>query len=230
MVFVTGGAGYIGSHTCLELLGAGHDVTVYDNFCNSQPEALDRVLHDLALHPSTARFIATKLARHFVADEPPPALVARLQANFLASGGELPALMRTLVESPEAWAAQPAKLKTPEEFVLSAVRVLKLGEQAFARQPDGGIGQLGQRVQAAPSPAGWPDRAEEWLGPDSVWKRVEWATRLADRVGRQLDARSVAQASLGPLLTDTTARQIERAADGPQALALLLMSPEFQRR
>ena len=194
------------------------------------PAALDEVLKDLALHPSTANFIATKLARHFVADEPPPALVARLAANFRSSGGDLPALYRTLLQAPEAWLPQPAKLKTPEEFVLSTVRLLGLGEQAFSRQFDGAIGQLGQRVQAAPSPAGWPDRAEEWLGPDAVWKRVEWATRVADRAGRQLDARALAAASLGPLLQESTARQIERAADGPQAVALLLMSPEFQRR
>ena len=194
------------------------------------PEALNLVLHDLALHPSTARFIATKLARHFVADDPPPALVAKLEASFRDSGGDLPTLYRTLVQAPEAWAAQAAKLKTPEEFVISTARVLQLGEQAFARQPDGAIAQLGQRVQAAPSPAGWPDRAEEWLGPDAVWKRVEWATRVADRVGRSMDARALAQASLGPLLQEATGRQIERAADGPQAVALLLMSPEFQRR
>lgn len=194
------------------------------------PQALDAVLHDLAVHPSTARFIATKLARHFVADDPPAALVARLQASFSDTGGDLPSLYRTLIRSPEAWAPQPAKLKSPEEFVLSTARLLRLGEQAFARAPDGGIGQLGQRVQAAPSPAGWPDRAEEWLGPDAVWKRVEWATRVADRVGRQVDARQLARASLGPLLQDTTAQQIERAADGPQALALLLLAPEFQRR
>ena len=192
--------------------------------------ALDQVLDDLALHPSTAHFVATKLARHFVADEPPPALVARLAASFRSSGGDLPALYKTLLQAPEAWAPQPAKLKTPEEFVLSTVRLLRLGEQAFSRQFDGAIGQLGQRVQAAPSPAGWPDRAEEWLGPDAVWKRVEWATRVADRAGRQLDARALAAASLGPLLQDSTARQIERAADGPQAVALLLMAPEFQRR
>ncbi len=196
--------------------------------------ALDAVLHDLALHPSTARFIAAKLARHFVADEPPPALVARLEASFRHTGGDLPQLVRTLVQSPEAWQAQPAKLKTPEEFVVSSVRLLQLGEPAqnawLMRQPDGGIGQLGQRVQSAPSPAGWPDRAEEWLGPDAIWKRVEWATRVADRLGRTRDARALAQASLGPLLQDVTARQIERAADGPQALALLLMAPEFQRR
>ena len=194
------------------------------------PGALDDVLHDLAQHPSTARFVSTKLARHFVADDPPPALVARLVATWQRTGGELPALYRTLIEAPEAWSAEPAKLKTPEEFVVSTARLLQLGEQAFARAPDAGIGQLGQRVQAAPSPAGWPDRAEEWLGPDAVWKRVEWATRVADRVGRNTDARALAQASLGPLLKETTARQIERAADGPQALALLLLAPEFQRR
>jgi len=194
------------------------------------PEALDAVLHDLAQHPSTARFIATKLARHFVADEPPAALVARLEARFRSSDGDLAALARTLVESPEAWSPERPKLKTPEEFVVSSVRLLGLGDAAFARQPDGGLAALGQRVQAAPSPAGWPDRAEDWLGPDAVWKRVEWATRVAERVGRQTDARALAQSSLGPAFSDTSRRQIERAADGPQALALLLLAPEFQRR
>jgi uncharacterized protein (DUF1800 family) len=194
------------------------------------PQALDLLLHDLAVHPSTARFIATKLARHVVADEPPPALVARLEASFRRSGGDLAALARTLVEAPEAWAAARPKLKAPEEFALSSVRLLGLGETAFVRVADGGIGSLGQRVQAAPSPAGWPDRADEWLGPDALWKRVEWATRVAERAGRHTDARALAQASLGPGLSESTRRGIERAADGPQALALLLLAPEFQRR
>jgi uncharacterized protein (DUF1800 family) len=193
-------------------------------------DALRQVLHDLARHPATANFIATKLARHFVADEPPPALVERLAKTYLGSDGDLPSVYRSLLDAPEAWLPAAAKLKNPEEWVLSCVRVLRLGNVAFQRQPDAGITLLGQRVQAAPSPAGWPDKAEEWLGPDAVWKRVEWATRLADRVGGQHDARALAQASLGALLTAGTARQIERAADAPQALALLLLSPEFQRR
>ena len=204
--------------------------TVLGRRYEAGPEALDALLSDLARHPSTARFLSVKLARHFVADTPPPALVARLENAYLQSGGQLPALYRALLDSPEAWLAQPAKLKTPEEFVISAVRLLGLGAQAFERAPDAGITTLGQRVQGAPSPAGWPDMAEEWLGPDAVWKRVEWATRVADRAGRRVDARALAQASLGPLLSDDTARQIERAADGPQALALLLLAPEFQRR
>jgi uncharacterized protein (DUF1800 family) len=204
--------------------------TVLGNSYREGPEALDALLHDLAVHPSTARFIAFKLARHFVADEPPPALVAQLAADFRRTGGHLPSLYRTLVTSPLAWAPAQAKLKSPEEFVISTARMLRLGEQAFARQPDAGINQLGQRVQAAPSPAGWPDRAEEWLGPDAVWKRVEWATRAADRLGRQVDPRAVATASLGPLMGEATLREIDRAADGPQALTLLLLAPEFQRR
>lgn len=193
--------------------------------------ALLEALHDLAEHPSTARFIATKLARHFVADDPPPALVARLAARFSETHGDLPSVYRELVQAPEAWAATATKLKTPEEFVVSTARTLGLREQAFPpRIADGGTGVMGQRVQAAPSPAGWPDRAEEWLGPDAVWKRVEWATRVADRMGRQLDARQVARNSFGDTLSEATTRQIERATDGPQALALLLLAPEFQRR
>ncbi len=194
------------------------------------PQALQAVLDDLARQPATARFVATKLARHFVADQPPAALVARLEARFLRTEGDLASVCRALVQSPEAWSPRPAKLKSPEEFVVSSARLLGLGAAAFDRQPDAGIATLGQRVHAAPSPAGWPDLAEEWLGPDAVWKRVEWATRIADRLGRRVDARALAAASLGPRLADDTARQIERAADGPQALALLLLAPEFQRR
>ena len=193
-------------------------------------DALGQVLHDLARHPSTAHFIATKLTRHFVSDVPPPAMVDRLAAVYLKSDGQLPDVYRELIKSPEAWDAQAAKLKTPEEFVLSAVRVLDNAERLMSRGDGQALLALGQRIHAAPSPAGWSDRAEDWLGPDAVWKRVEWATRVADRVGATIDARGVASRSLGPLLSETTQRQIERAADGPQALALLLMAPEFQRR
>ena len=204
--------------------------TVLGRVYREGPEALAEILRDLAQHPNTARFVSFKLARHFVADDPPPPLVAAMAATWRDSGGDLPRVMATLVRSPLAWGAAPAKLKSPEEFVISTARVLGLGERPFERTPDGGLFQMGHRVGSAPSPAGWPDRAEEWLGPDAVWKRVEWATRLADRVGRQMDAREIARASLGPLVHDDTARAIDRAADGPQALALLLMAPEFQRR
>ena len=197
------------------------------------PDALRAVLHDLALHPATARFVATKLARHFVADDPPAALVERLQATYLRNGAQLAPVYRELIASPEAWRAQPGKLKTPEEFVVSSLRVLRLDARVPDRadaQSAAGIVTLGQRIQAAPSPAGWSDRADDWLGPDAVWKRVEWSTRTANRLGTRIDARALAAQSLGPLLSAETKNQLDRAADGPQALALLLMAPEFQRR
>jgi len=208
--------------------------TVLGHSYGEGPDALKQVLRDLARHPATARFVATKLARHFVADEPPPKLVERLSAVYLQRDGDLPAVYRTLIESDEAWSAQPAKLKTPEEFVVSTARLLGAGERMFARaevaNPAAPINALGQRILAAPSPAGWSDRADDWLGPDAVWKRVEWATRVAERAGRVVDARRLAEQSLGPLVGSETAKQLDRAADGAQALALLLLAPEFQRR
>ncbi|NRF67148.1 DUF1800 domain-containing protein [Aquincola sp. S2] len=204
--------------------------TVLGRRFDEGPQALDEVLAMLVRQPSTARFIATKLARHFVADEPPPALVDRLAEAFGRSEGDLPRVYQALLDAPEAWTPQPAKLKTPEEFVVSAARTLKLGERLVARAPDAGLAALGQRLHNAPSPAGWPDRAEEWLGPEAVWQRVEWSARLGERLGAQVDARQLAEASLGPLLGAATRQQIERASDSGQALALLLMAPEFQRR
>ena len=198
------------------------------------PQALHAVLRDLASHPATAHLLASKLARHFVTDEPPPSLVGRLASVYLQSGGELAPVYRALLASDAAWQAPAAKLKTPEEFVVSTARLLGAGERMFERadvvNPAAAIGALGQRMLAAPSPAGWSDRADDWLGPDAVWKRVEWATRMAARAGRTIDARRLAEQSLGPLLGAETARQLERAADAPQALALLLLAPEFQRR
>lgn len=194
------------------------------------PQALDMVIRDLARHPSTARFIATKLARHFVADEPPVSLVDKLAASFSQTGGDLSAVYRTLIDAPESWEPAPRKLKTPEEFAITSLRVLGASERNLARGKGSLLGNLGQRPHTAPSPAGWPDKADEWLGPDAIWKRVEWALRMSERLGDRVDARALARASLGPLLSDNTYQQIERAADGTQAMVLLLMSPEFQRR
>jgi uncharacterized protein (DUF1800 family) len=194
------------------------------------PDALREVVHDLARHPATAHFIAGKLARHIVSDVPPPALVERLARTYLQNDTQLAPVYRELIRSPEAWDARPAKLKTPEEFVISSARVLGLDRRLLERGDAASLAGLGQRVQAAPSPAGWSDRADDWLGPDAVWKRVEWATRTADRLGAGIDARALAAQSLGPLLSAPTRTQLDRAADGPQALALLLMAPEFQRR
>lgn len=195
------------------------------------PEALDMVLRDLARHPATAHHVALKLARYFVADDPPASLVERLARTFQDSGGALPAFYRTLIESPESWDHTLRKLKTPEEHAVTCARLLKLDAQ-WLNNPrgDGFISQLGQNLQGADSPAGWSDQQADWLGPEAMWKRVEWTNRLVARYGQGLDGRALAQASLGPMLSETTATEVAHASDGRQALVLLLLSPELQRR
>ena len=92
---------------------------LYDASDVTQGEA---VLADLARHPSTAKFIAAKFARHFVADDPPPALVARLADVFARTDGDLKALATALVDSSEAWQAPPAKVRSPYEFLVASSR------------------------------------------------------------------------------------------------------------
>ncbi len=194
------------------------------------PEAADALFADLTVHPSTARFIATKLARHFVSDTPPPALVDVVAERFRATRGDLLSVAEALFGHDLAWqSANPAKFKRPEELLLSAHRVLKLPMVQTERSVVA-LTDMGQAVGRAPSPAGWPDRAEDWLAPEALWKRVEWAGRFASDNAGLADARQLASLSLGRDLGTETQQQIERAESGAQALALLLASPEFQRR
>jgi uncharacterized protein (DUF1800 family) len=196
------------------------------------PQALDELLEDLSRHPATARHIATKLARHFVTDDPPQALVDAVAARFRASDGDLRATARALFEHPLAWSPDHApKFKRPEELLLSAHRMLKLpvGEaelQAGAQA----VQAMGQSLGRAPSPQGWPDRSEDWLSPDALFKRVQWAERFAASHADKADARLLARLAMGEDLSESTQQQIERAESGAQGLALWLASPEFQRR
>ncbi|GAA5180814.1 DUF1800 family protein [Niveibacterium umoris] len=197
-------------------------------FGEAGAQELEAVLDMLATHPSTARHISTKLARHFVSDDPAPALVDRLAQSFTRSGGDLSRTYRSLLDAPEAWAPGFPKLKRPEELAVSTLRVLGVRGKVV-EQVGRAVREMGQPVGAAPSPAGWGDRAEEWLGPDAMWKRIEWADQVAARAP-QSDTRALAQAAFGPSLSAGTLQQIERAESSRQALALFLASPEFQRR
>ena len=187
------------------------------------------VLADLAAHPATARHLATKLARHFVADEPAPSLVARLAAAYRASDGDLPAVYRALVTADEAWQPAQLKFKTPAEFGYSALRALDVvpKDPAMLMAP---FEVLGQRHWSPGSPAGWPDRAQDWDGADALMKRIEWSVALAARVGDSHSAIETADSALATLATLHTRTALARASSGSQALVLLLMSPEFQRR
>ncbi|KQN25840.1 hypothetical protein ASE86_06470 [Sphingomonas sp. Leaf33] len=187
------------------------------------------VLDMLAVHPSTARHIATKLVRHFVADDPPPAAVARVEAAFLQSNGDLPTVYRALIAAPEAWGAQATKFKTPWDWSVSALRALGITEFGTP-QTVGLLQQLGQPVWRPGSPAGWDDVAASWAGPDAVLRRVEAAERFANRVGQVIDPRARAAELFPGGASAATTQAIARAESPPQGLALLLVSPDFLRR
>ena len=182
----------------------------------------------LARHPATATHIALKFARHFVADQPPAAVVSRLAQLFRDSDGDLAALSRAVIDTPEAWANPLAKVKTPNEFVVSALRAT-----GFAGDPErlvGSLRVLGQAPFAAPSPAGWPDIAEQWIGPESVLRRAEWAMAVALRAERAHRPDAFFATTIGPVADAATGAAIAGAPTAAEGLALVLASAEFQRR
>jgi uncharacterized protein (DUF1800 family) len=189
----------------------------------------EAVLKDLARHPATAHFIATKLTRHFVCDEPPPATVERISRAFLSSDGDLPQVYSALIDAADAWEAAPRKFKTPEDLVFSTLRAFG----ASPGKPEEVLRSfefLGQRQYTPGSPAGWPDIAQAWDGSDALMHRVLWASRAAQHFDSGMDPLLVAASSLGNYARPETLTAVRRAASAPQALALLIMSPEFQRR
>lgn len=187
------------------------------------------ILHAAATAPATARHLATKLARHFGADDPPPALVQRVADACERSGGDLPALYRALVQSPEPWRLTSAKFKTPWEWGVSSLRGLGTRELP-GPQVANLMNQLGQPVWRPGSPAGWDDIAASWAAPDALVRRVEVAQRFAAKAGDLVDARALAPRLLPGALSDATATAIARAESPASGLALLLVSPEFLRR
>lgn len=188
------------------------------------------IIADLGVHPATAHHIATKLARHFIADDPPPTAVAKLERVFNETGGDLPSLHRALVDLPEAWAGKPEpKYKTPWDYLISLVRLTGPGDTK-PRQLAGLFTQLGQTVYVPGAPAGWPDVAAAWLSSDGLSKRIDIATAVGKAKGATLDARALASKLYGPSLSSATRNAIAMADSGQQALALLLASPEFMRR
>jgi uncharacterized protein (DUF1800 family) len=190
----------------------------------------EQVLTMLAKHPATANHLATKLARHFVADDPPPALVERLAKVYLDNDGELLPVYRARIAADESWREPRAKYKTPQDFVISTFRALEYVPDAM--QPIAILTELGQRPFTPGSPAGWPDVAANWDGSDALLKRIEWSTAVGKRAagsGAGFDAAGLAGNVLGSV-NESTLATIRGAADRGQGLALLLAAPEFQRR
>jgi uncharacterized protein (DUF1800 family) len=184
------------------------------------------VLADLARHPATARHVTTKLARHFIADEPPPALVDRLTSRFLDTDGDLKEVARALVGAPEAWAPEQAKIKRPAEWIVAALRAT--GQKGDIGRILGGLNLLGQPLWRAPAPKGFPGDNAAWL--DGLTQCLDIANTFAQRVADLLDPQAVTETAIGPLASAETRRAIDRAESKPQALTMLLMAPEFLRR
>ncbi len=184
------------------------------------------VLRDLAAHPSTATHVATKLVRHFIADEPPPVLIDKLAEIFRESTGDLKEVAKALVSSPEAWALPRSKLKRPSEWVISMVRAA--GAQADPARFTNGQASLGEPMWRPPSPRGYADDEATWI--DGMGRRLDIANIFAERIARQ--RRSSLRHGDGSRvhLSAETTQAVVRAESRQQALALLFMSAEFQRR
>jgi uncharacterized protein (DUF1800 family) len=192
------------------------------------------VFQALTRHPATAHHIATKLARHFIADNPPPAAVARLARIFSTTHGDLGAVSAALIEQPEAWENPLAKVKTPNEFVVAALRATgftpQSADEGHGKMMVNAVRLLGQAPFNAPSPAGWPDTAADWISPESVLRRADWAMTLAERMAPGREAERLFEATIAPVAAPATAKTVARAPSRADAMGLVLASAEFQRR
>jgi uncharacterized protein (DUF1800 family) len=185
------------------------------------------VLLTLARHPATAKHIATKLVRHFIADDPPPALVDRLAKRFLDTGGDLKEVTKTLILAQESWDAPRSKLKRPAEWVVSSLRASGM-TISDVRRVINTLNLLGEPLWRPPAPKGFSDDSAAWL--DGLTQRLDISNEMARRIGGMTDPETVADDALGPLASAETRQTLARAESRQQALVLLLMSPEFQRR
>lgn len=190
----------------------------------------EELLRDLARSPATAHHIATKFARHFIADEPPAAVIAALAKTYLDSGGDLGQLARQLIAGDAAWQDTAPKIRTPNDWVIATFRALQLQGDDIGKRCLMALRQLGQVPFQAPSPAGWSDQNADWLSPEALMTHIDLARLLARRAAQATDPRPLVSSVLGPSISAETAFQINNAPSPADALALLLVSPEFMRR
>jgi uncharacterized protein (DUF1800 family) len=184
------------------------------------------VLRDLAARPATATHLATKLARYFIADTPPPALVESMAKAFLDSAGDLKETAKAMVSSDQAWTA-PTKLKRPSEWVVGMVRATGIAQVDPVRFT-AGQALLGEPLWRPSSPKGYPDDEATWI--DGMGRRLDIANNFAERVAGRVDPEDVMETVLGSTVSPEVKQAVSRAESRQQALALLFMSSELQRR
>lgn len=206
----------------------GNQIVFGKNYPDRGEEQGRDVLLDFANHAKTARHISFKLARHFIADEPPEAAVLALTQTFMQTGGDLAAVYRTLLSRPEAWSLQHAKIKSSYDLVISAIRLCGAAVDPLWYLQS--LKFLGDVPLSANSPAGFPDTAKDLAGPEAILRRIEWAKGAANKLAPGLPLPTLTDMSIGPIMSATTRDTLAQATDAREGLALLLGSPEFQRR
>jgi uncharacterized protein (DUF1800 family) len=204
----------------------GPQIIVGRTYPEGGVEQARAVLADLARHPATAAHVARKLARHFSADEPPPALVARLEKCFLDTDGDLKEIAKALIEAPETWSEERTKLKRPSEWLISAWR--GLGVTPDPNRAVRSMAYLGERMWRPNAPQGFPDVQSAWI--DGLAQRLDLANRIAELSQARIEPMTFIETTLGPLASAETRQTIARAESRQQGLTLALMAPEFQRR
>ncbi|MEF3046824.1 DUF1800 domain-containing protein [Pseudotabrizicola sp. L79] len=196
------------------------------------------VLHDLAVHPQTARHIAQKLAVHFVSDSPDADLVAALEQAFLTTQGDLMAVYGALLHHPAAWRPQAAKVRQPFEFMVAALRalgvsgldVMQMTDRHFRRRLHNPLRAMGQPWQQAPGPDGWPEAPDRWITPPHLAARILWAMQAATIWNHTPDPQALLTRALGPRASPALVWAVPRAETTAQARGLVLASAEFNRR
>ncbi len=197
-----------------------------------------QVIDLLARHPSTARFISLKLARRFIADDPPPSIVNKAAETFRRSSGDIPSVLRTIIDSPEFFSrdAYQGKVKKPLEFVASALR-LTAAETQITRQLLRYLGRMGEPLFLAQPPTGFPDTASSWISADMLLTRINFASDLVNNriPGTRVTAGDIKEKEsiyqmMAPDSLSTATRDALAETEGVQAMALFMAAPEFQRR
>ncbi|TIS49541.1 DUF1800 family protein [Mesorhizobium sp.] len=190
----------------------------------------EAALNDIAQHPATARHIAGKLARHFIADDPPPQSVAHLAAVFTKTDGDLRALALALVDMPEAWSMPLAKLRSPFDYVMALRRAVGPSAGKEPQRTLGWLRALGEPLWQPPGPNGFPDRSDSWISAEGMKTRLDIAWQAAKQASDIANPDQLLDALVGASASAETREAITRAESKQQGLALLLMAPEFQRR
>ncbi|MEM8576401.1 MAG: DUF1800 domain-containing protein [Pseudomonadota bacterium] len=204
-----------------------------------KPAPIRAALEDLSVHPDTARHLARKLAVHFVSDQPPRDLVDHMTARYRETDGDMTSVYAALLEHPAAWQREGANMKTPAEFVGSALRALApnpgplqaLKERQVQNLFFTPMAVMGQAWQRFDGPDGWPEEDDAWVTPAGVVGRVQWAMGAPRQMLETLpDPRAFVDTALGPYAADEVRFAAGAAESVPEAIGIVLMSPAFQRR